>query len=398
MPIFISAPRTVSIGERTTISSSIRLPDGEFEMFFRGPAGVLAAHTADAFVAAMLTTAMQRGEALIVDGTVSGALLENLRSIQEIFCCWRPSFSMVEVRAAVAAPVSDGRPPSGAAAFFSGGVDSFHTVTRHREEISALVLVHGFDMPLEQVALRARVSESLGRSAHRLGLPFVEVETNSRELTDRYVSWLHEQFGPALCSVGALLSRVASRVLIPSSSTYDYLEPFASHPILDHLWSTDRVRMIHDGAAFNRARKVAELADHAVAMDSLRVCWRNPDGAYNCGRCEKCLRTIANLLACGALSRCATFDAADRAGLRTLSIDGPISLHFVEENVRALRVSGADPEAASWLEASVARFRREQLYGSLRAQPLAEWTQLGAMITRTAGRKLLRLVRASPVR
>jgi len=43
-------------------------------------------------------------------------------------------------------------------------------------------------------------------------------------------------------------------------------------------------------------------------MRWLRVCWQNKELAYNCGRCEKCLRTMIALHLAGALSRCRTFN------------------------------------------------------------------------------------------
>src|SRR5574337_867736 len=43
------------------------------------------------------------------------------------------------------------------AVFFSGGLDSFYTLLKRRNEIDSLVFIHGFDIPLENVALREQV-------------------------------------------------------------------------------------------------------------------------------------------------------------------------------------------------------------------------------------------------
>ena len=37
-------------------------------------------------------------------------------------------------------------------------------------------------------------------------------------------------------------------------------------------------------------------------MNHLRVCWENPDGSFNCGRCGKCTRTKVGLALAGAES------------------------------------------------------------------------------------------------
>ncbi len=47
---------------------------------------------------------------------------------------------------------------SGIACFFSGGVDSFYTLLKHREEITHIIFVHGFDIALEDHSLRAQAS------------------------------------------------------------------------------------------------------------------------------------------------------------------------------------------------------------------------------------------------
>ncbi|MGH7524210.1 MAG: hypothetical protein ACREK8_07885 [Gemmatimonadales bacterium] len=43
-----------------------------------------------------------------------------------------------------------------------------------------------------------------------------------------------------------------------------------------------------------------------LAMANLRVCWMGKSDT-NCGRCEKCLRTLTAFELFGALDRCATF-------------------------------------------------------------------------------------------
>ena len=37
---------------------------------------------------------------------------------------------------------------SGVACFFSGGLDSFHTHLKHREEVTHIIFVYGFDIAL----------------------------------------------------------------------------------------------------------------------------------------------------------------------------------------------------------------------------------------------------------
>jgi hypothetical protein len=50
------------------------------------------------------------------------------------------------------------------------------------------------------------------------------------------------------------------------------------------------------------------LAGNEAVYGALRVCLENTDGAYNCGRCIKCLLTMTTLEALGILDKVETFD------------------------------------------------------------------------------------------
>jgi hypothetical protein len=60
---------------------------------------------------------------------------------------------------------------------------------------------------------------------------------------------------------------------------------------LDPLWSSRSVQIVHDGAETNRLGKVRAIAGSDAAQKHLRVCYKNPENSYNCGVCDKCVRT-----------------------------------------------------------------------------------------------------------
>ncbi len=100
--------------------------------------------------------------------------------------------------------------------------------------------------------------------------------------------------------------------------------------------------------------KVARIAGSDVALRYLRVCfpWTNVGEAYNCGRCEKCLSTMACLRSAGALGRCATFPPAlDLAALARLSPVDETHRMSVQEILRSLESAGRDPDLAQALRA-----------------------------------------------
>ena len=293
------------------------------------------------FVVAATPIAMRAGLPLSVPSPVSPRLLRGLPTAQEILHAWFGELRPIDVEApGLEAPTkSDGR---GVACFFSGGVDSFYSVLRHRHRLDALIHVHGFDVPLNHRRRRALVSKTMRRAAEDLELPLIEVETDLRAASNRYVLWGTQFNGAGLASVALLTSPRFREVLIPASHSYRDLFPWGSHPMLDHLWSTESVDVVHD-APLPRPEKVRGIADSDVAMRHLRVCFHHDAPGLNCGQCEKCLRTMAALRAAGALERCATFasDLPLRRLVRT-PVRDTNALVFTRENLVAAEAAGDD--------------------------------------------------------
>src|SRR5208337_3295326 len=80
-------------------------------------------------------------------GSVSPFLARNLMTIRDIYASWIPGHKVpleFEMSSDVAVP------EKGVSLFFSGGVDSFFSLIKHRDEIDNLVLIHGFDIPLTE--------------------------------------------------------------------------------------------------------------------------------------------------------------------------------------------------------------------------------------------------------
>ncbi len=264
-------------------------------------------------------------------------------------------------------------PVRGSACFFTGGIDSFYTLLKRRDELTALIFVHGFDVSLTNAALLDTISAAMRQVASAFGKPLIEVKTNLREFSDRYVSWEYYH-GAALASVALLLSSRFSRVYVASTRSYAGLVPMGSHPLLDPLWSTEHTTIVHDGCEAARVEKVAAVARCDLVLRTLRVCWENPAGAYNCGRCEKCLRTMVDLRIAGVLDRCTTFARPlDLRAVSRLPVDRKTA--YFQESLRAVERLGTDPDLAKALRSSIA------------ARGQAFWS-----FGRHAGRRLRRLL------
>jgi hypothetical protein len=297
---------------------------------------------------------MRIGKPLSVEGTVSPRLLATIPTIESLLTDWFERTDSIVVKARSAPE----HRAAGVACFFSGGVDSFYSVLSHLDEITALVFVHGFDIQPRDVALRARISGSLQAAAARLGKPLIEVETNLRAFSDRYAMWVDEYHGSALASVALLLSPQFGRFYIPATFSRSFMAPWGSHPDLDPLWSTDATEILHDGSDTTRVQKARLVSQSDVALQSLRVCWKNRDGQRNCGRCEKCLLTMVNLRVVGALERCTKFsNRLDLSAVARSPIPGLAARTLVEENLEAARANG-DTELARAIARSLDRKQR----------------------------------------
>jgi hypothetical protein len=317
--------RTIAGGRSVECSVDFGV-HGTHELYFRCPQPLLRGNSA-ALLAALLLPCMRLGLDIRVTGKSSARLLRSATAIQRIFRAWDARFATIAI---LAEEVSAGpaRTARRRGTFFSGGIDSLYTLARHREEIDDLVLIYGFDIDLGDVGLRRQVSGRLADFAARMGKNLVEIETNVGAFLRRHVGWSLGH-GPALASVGLLLSSHLDRLYIPSTHTLADDLPWGSHPDLDALWSTESLEFVHDGANVTRVQKTECVAAWPEAMQCLRVCWKNAGGAYNCGRCEKCLRTMVTLEMMGALQPHADMFA------EPLSLPRVSALRLHDENSRA---------------------------------------------------------------
>jgi lipid II:glycine glycyltransferase (peptidoglycan interpeptide bridge formation enzyme) len=321
------------------------LGDREYPVWFETSEDV--GGEADFLLPLTLLPAMVTGSRLKLPGKISSRLLSTAPKIQDVFCRWDEKFQFPPQYVPVDAEVRRSRTTeraSGVACFFSGGVDSFYTLLKNQDEVTHLIFVHGFDITLTNRSLRKRASHAVREVARELGKSLIEVSTNLRSFSDPLVSW-EQQHGAGLASVGLLFQHLFRKVLIPSTFTYDELLPWGSHPLLDPLWSTDLTEFEHDGCEATRIDKVAYISRNETAMKWLRVCWANPDLAYNCGSCGKCLMAIVALRTTGSLERCKTLphtiELKAIPNLDRLNEDDAI---VARQNIKALERLGTDPD------------------------------------------------------
>lgn len=302
---------------------------------------------ASPFAAALLIPSMKQGEDLIIDGSISKELYDGMHEIMRIVSTWGLGLKPIKIQATNI--IANPSRPTTTATFFSGGVDSFYTYLKHKHDskdpITHLLLVNGYDIDPRNKNLWAATLHNIQHIAAAEQVKLIEVETNIRSLIDPILAWDYTH-GGCLAAVGLCLRKGLKKVYVPSSYTAEQQFPWGSHLDLDHHWSTETLAFVHDGSEASRVNKVAwQIAKSPSALKHLRVCYMNEKGAYNCGVCDKCLRTMTNLYLAGSLDKAATFPhVIDTDLVARLPIEGKHGAIFHEENLAGLRERNMFPE------------------------------------------------------
>jgi hypothetical protein len=315
----------------------------------------------DAFLAALLMPAMSLGEELVVEAPVSARLLRSVRTVMDVYQAWW-ELGPVQVTASGS---HRGHDPEAVGLFFTTGVDCFYSLLKDvdrrgepgHQPVTDLLFAN-FDQ--QTGPDHDRLLNRIRRVADGTGARMVVVDTNVRALSDPLVGW-EIYHGAALAAVALALQGLLGRCLIAASDQYRHLPPLGSHPVLDHLWSTEQLEIVHDGAEATRTDKVErQLVRSSLALANLGVCWQGRPG-QNCGECEKCLRTMAALELAGALERCRTLpNTLDLERLRSVPMWSADSRDAMRSMVLDARRRGR-PEIAEAAEQALRRYSSDQL-------------------------------------
>jgi hypothetical protein len=279
---------------------------------------------ADAFAAALLPLAQALGEDLTIEGPLSPRLLNGMREYQLALAFWFPKLMrIVDIRADNLRPLAAEQAGRNCVALFSGGVDSSYTVLQHLPEnqpipdyqVRGALFVHGLDIPLQNQASYSESLQIFSQQLGPLGVELIPCATNLHYFSSGLLTW-GIAHGGVITGSGLVLDGWAANLLVSSSYSLDGLIPWGSSPMIDHLLSTETLKVIHYGAAASRIDKVYAISGWQPAQNFLRVCVDEAHrlGTSNCSRCEKCIRTMSMLEICGTLSSFKTFKQPFRKG------------------------------------------------------------------------------------
>ncbi len=333
--IRVEAVRKLSADGVTRVAARV---DGE-DLWFESADEELSA-APEAIASALVPIAVLRERRLEFADPLDRTWLENVTGVLGTWHRWWDSPAELEaVIGARHSPRAERDPGPGTALCFTLGVDSFHTLLRSGRTVDRLITAAGYDFPPGDAPRLAAIRESLAAVERATGTPTAVVRSNLRVhhlSVDRDWGRSH---GGALAALGHLHGGEVGTLVISSTKPYFADRPWGSHWDTDPGWSSSRIRIEHLGAELRRNAKLAAIAGEPLVQQHLRVCWENRAPSGNCGRCEKCVRTMLIL---ASIRRLGEFTVFATSGSLRDAVDGveriePDSIPVYETTMRSLR-------------------------------------------------------------
>jgi 7-cyano-7-deazaguanine synthase in queuosine biosynthesis len=278
------------------------------EFIHLGRDSVPASSVMDGYVLFCLLFAMQHYDDVYVKGSLTRELLQNQRMIQEVWRSWRPDrYRVIPVTCGnidSAGSLGGSEKRGKSAMSFSGGLDSIFTLLRHTKktpesfDLGTAVTALGFDMHLYKRDEFSRLVKRFEPALSEIGVDHYLISINAREFGD-FMDW-EDSHGLQIASVLHQMDYCVSTAVIASTWLANrILVPWGSTPILDHLMSGGKLRILSDGDGFSRPEKILEVAQSKTMTSLVKVCWQGSDLSKNCGVCGKCCRTRIQFAAAG---------------------------------------------------------------------------------------------------
>lgn len=267
----------------------------------------------DSFFVALLPLAMKDRLNVVSDGVISEKLyFHTIKYLIPLLSKYSKNYGHIEINIKNKSNQSintQGKSATG----FSRGVDSFDTV-KEMSDCGNYSLTHlaffnvgshkstsGYSPEEANALYKKRLSISK-ESSKIINLPVVAVNSNLGEhLIYEYLKVHH------YCSFSAVLALQKLFKNYYYSSAYELAEfsiekcdkgPAFYEALFASLMSTESTSIYISGLDKTRLEKVNSISEYAPSYDNLNVCFNNE---YNCGVCEKCMRTQLELYSLGKL-------------------------------------------------------------------------------------------------
>jgi hypothetical protein len=324
--------RTEKRQDRTRVAATVVWEDCDrpsYELFFETGNDYANALTCNpnAFLIGSIVPALHYGEERVfIDAEICPELRKHLMNVMLTLCHWyyRDTRQPVRIEAPSQSRLPSPRTPERAGLFFSGGIDSFATLRsnrinfppEHPRYIRDGMIAFGLEIDDPQAF--HYLLDLLSNTAQQIGLNLIPVSTSvylpyrDEDAQNRWEFWADKFMGAALAAIAHAFARYFTVFSIACNFGLPHLQPDSLHPLLDY--SSADLRVPFDGIALSRFKKTKLVAQWDDALQNLRVCNQFRDyqaHRLNCGRCEKCVRTMLALEAVGVLGRTSAFPRQD---------------------------------------------------------------------------------------
>ncbi len=263
--------------------------------------------TATPGVAPLVMLAAVRGEDLHVEGPVDARMAAGAAEILATLVDWWDLPPLAVRFDDVYDTPADG---DAVGLFFTRGVDSWSTLLDLLDEPPGDRVTHLVAVRLASTTpavVEAEILAGHHAVAAELGLEVVEVESRAQAMLNPHRRWM-DTAAPALTGAGL---QVAGRMRRLVLSTAHPVHADRRVPVdwgLTGPLRTGRTEVVAGNLERTRVQRTAHLLGSPLARRSLQVCWEGGT-AGNCGRCTKCLITMAGLAIAGDPDPAAGFDA-----------------------------------------------------------------------------------------
>ena len=312
--IHIGKPHIEPHGQsHARLVASVAIDGNEADVWFEVEnkyAQYLCSERADAYLVAVLNYAMRHHHDIVCDAPVGEYLYYQINTCL-IDALAKGSPRMY--RTVITAPVDSSSLPcaSAVATGISCGIDSLHVLAECSDDsLPHHKLTHltfnnvGSHGEGEQALKLFEERKKRARAfADEYGYEFVESNSNLMDvvLQNHYLTHTFSSgFAVlALQKLYAVYYYASSKTLLEFSVIDNDKKPNSCYEILTlSCFSTDKLRIYSEGANLSRMEKTARVIAYKPSYDYLNVCLVTSE---NCGRCEKCARTLLSLDALGAL-------------------------------------------------------------------------------------------------
>ncbi|WP_042221721.1 hypothetical protein [Oceanobacillus manasiensis] len=301
--VIIEEPYIKRNGEYSRLCADVFIDNKKYEMFYEVEneyEKYLCTERIDAFLIGLLPYALKHNLDIYSKYEVSEKLYYQIKTILiPVLSRYISNYNTVNVEAKVSYKKLPNKGAVGTG--FSAGVDSFHTLYNNTNlEISSYNITH---LTFFNVGSHGSKGGSEARSLYRNRMKkakifaeeqefkFVSVDSNLSEIlrlefvqthTFRSLSAvlaLQKLFGVYYYSSGFPIDQFSIKE--DSTAYYDLLNVYSL--------SNNNVSFYSTGLIESRLEKVKQISEYKKSYKYLNVCAK---GDYNCGKCEKCKRTI----------------------------------------------------------------------------------------------------------